>query len=156
MIHHKDKKYSKIQTNGKPKKYKKNFYFKNNIHNDSGSLCLKKFLTNENKVLKTNRKNFLYDKDIFVKNLKNEINFKKANVLIGKINRTFSLDLLRVLKPIIKCNNKNNLSKGSVIEVKATILGLTSKTGLLITRIPARITNEPFLDGCINAVSIND
>jgi ribosomal protein S8E len=94
----------------------------------------------------------------FDKKFKYNLFFKKANVFIIKLNKTFSLDLFRLLSSKKKHTAKSFeiISKGSVIETKASNLGLITKCGILITKIRAKVTNNPFSDGCVNSIALND
>ena len=44
------------------------------------------------------------------------------------------------------------ITKGTVIEVNVSELGLVTTTGRVVWGKYAQVTNEPELDGCINAV----
>nr|UXY87782.1 hypothetical protein CcurKRNrm2_p091 [Cryptomonas curvata] len=88
---------------------------------------------------------------------KNILNFKKVNVFIIKLEKTFSLDLLK----IVNSQNINNkftcfLQKGSILEANASSLGLITRSGILITKIFAKVTNSPYRDGCVNCIAINN
>lgn len=82
------------------------------------------------------------------------LRFKKANVYHSELKTTFSLDILSV-----KVNPQSNLytnlgiiTKGTIIEVNVSELGLVTQGGKVIWAKFAQVTNNPELDGCINAV----
>lgn len=67
---------------------------------------------------------------------------------------TFKLAILGVKK-----NPQSNLytslgviTKGTIIEVNISELGLVTQTGKVIWSKYAQVTNNPELDGCINSV----
>ncbi len=128
-------------------------------------LSLKNLESNErrenlNKIFTDNTPKNLYHRysyNCFDKKMNYNLLFKKANVFIIKLNKTFSLDILRLINSIKKNTTKSFeiISKGSVIEAKASSLGLITKSGILITKIRAKVTNNPFSDGCVNSVALN-
>lgn len=80
--------------------------------------------------------------------------FKEANVTHPELRTTFKLAILGVKK-----NPQSNLytslgviTKGTVIEVNISELGLVTQTGKVIWSKYAQVTNNPELDGCINSV----
>ncbi len=80
--------------------------------------------------------------------------FKKANVTHPELKTTFYLDIVGVKK-----NPQSNLytslgviTKGTVLEVNVSELGLVTQTGKVIWAKYAQVTNNPELDGCINAL----
>ncbi|CAD50831.1 ribosomal protein S8e, putative [Plasmodium reichenowi] len=81
------------------------------------------------------------------------LRFKKANVYHSELKSTFSLDIISV-----KVNPQSNLytnlgiiTKGTIIEVNVSELGLVTQSGKVIWAKFAQVTNNPELDGCINA-----
>ena len=82
------------------------------------------------------------------------LRFKKANVTHPELRTTFMLDILAV-----KRNPQSALytglgviTKGTVIEVNVSELGLVTQSGKVVWGKYAQVTNNPENDGCINAV----
>lgn len=82
------------------------------------------------------------------------LRFKKANVTHPELKTTFQLEILGV-----KQNPQSNLytglgiiTKGTVLEVNISELGLVTQGGKMIWGKYAQVTNNPENDGCINAV----
>lgn len=82
------------------------------------------------------------------------LRFKKANITHPELKTTLCLDILSVKK-----NPQGNLytslgviTKGAIIEVNVSELGLVTQTGKVIWSKYAQVTNNPENDGCINAV----
>ena len=82
------------------------------------------------------------------------LRFKKAHVTHPELKTTFHLDIIGVKK-----NPQSQLytalgviTKGSIIEVNVSDLGLVTTTGKVVWGKYAQVTNNPELDGCINAV----
>ena len=82
------------------------------------------------------------------------LRMKRANVLHPELKTTFCLDIKGV-----KRNPQSSLytslgvlTKGTVIEVNVTELGLVTQTGKVVLSKYAQITNNPENDGTINAV----
>lgn len=82
------------------------------------------------------------------------LRMKKANVLHPELKTTFCLDITGV-----KRNPQSSLyttlgvlTKGTVIEVNVSDLGLVTQTGKVVLSKYAQITNNPENDGTINAV----
>merc|ERR1712194_251991 len=80
--------------------------------------------------------------------------FKKAHVTHPELKTTFYLEIVSVKK-----NPQSHLyttlgviTKGTVIEVNVSELGLVTQTGKVVWAKYAQVTNSPELDGCINAV----
>lgn len=80
--------------------------------------------------------------------------FKKAHVTHPELGTTFHLDIIGVKK-----NPSSGLyttlgviTKGTVIEVNVSELGLVTTAGKVVWGKYAQVTNNPELDGCINAV----
>jgi ribosome biogenesis protein NSA2 len=82
------------------------------------------------------------------------LRFKKAHVTHPELQATFFLDILGVKK-----NPSSSLytqlgvvTKGTVIEVNVSELGLVTTTGKVVWGKYAQVTNNPENDGTINAV----
>jgi len=82
------------------------------------------------------------------------LRFKKAHVTHPELKTTFYLDIVGVKK-----NPQSNLyttlgviTKGTVLEVNVSELGLVTQTGKVVWAKYAQVTNNPELDGCINAL----
>lgn len=82
------------------------------------------------------------------------LRFKKAHVTHPELKMTFCLDLVSVKK-----NPQSQLyttlgviTKGTIIEVNVSELGLVTQTGKVIWAKYAQVTNNPDIDGCINAL----
>eukprot|EP01066_Platyproteum_vivax_P001970 Platyproteum_vivax@DN12445_c0_g1_i1.p1 len=80
--------------------------------------------------------------------------FKKAHVTHPELKTTFCLDIVSVKK-----NPQSQLytglgviTKGTIIEVNVSDLGLVTQTGKVVWAKYAQVMNNPELDGCINAV----
>jgi len=82
------------------------------------------------------------------------LRFKKANVTHPELKTTLALKILGVKKnpqsPMY--TQLGVITKGTVIEVNVSELGLVSQTGKIIWGKYAQVTNNPENDGCINAV----
>jgi ribosome biogenesis protein NSA2 len=82
------------------------------------------------------------------------LRFKKAHVTHPELKATFHMDLLGVKKnpqsPTYTA--LGIITKGSIIEVNVSDLGLVTQTGKVIWGKYAQVTNDPENDGCINAV----
>jgi len=96
------------------------------------------------------RKNPKYERFIRPSSLR----FKKAHVTHPELKTTFHLDIVSVKK-----NPQSSLyttlgviTKGTIIEVNVSELGLVTQTGKVIWAKYAQVTNNPELDGCINAL----
>ncbi|RKP20414.1 30S ribosomal protein S8e [Rozella allomycis CSF55] len=82
------------------------------------------------------------------------LRMKKAHVTHPELKATFCLPILGVKK------NPNSalytqlgvLTKGTIIEVNVSELGLVTTGGKVVWGKYAQITNNPDLDGCVNAV----
>ncbi|KAI8811623.1 ribosomal protein S8e/ribosomal biogenesis NSA2 [Cladochytrium replicatum] len=82
------------------------------------------------------------------------LRYKKAHVTHPELAATFCLPILGVKK------NPNSplytslgvITKGTVIEVNVSELGLVTQAGKVVWGKYAQVTNNPELDGCINAV----
>ena len=82
------------------------------------------------------------------------LRMKRANVTHPELKTTFQLDILGVKKnPSSQMyTNLGVLTKGTVIEVNVSELGLVTTTGKVAWGKMAQVTNNPELDGCVNAV----
>jgi ribosome biogenesis protein NSA2 len=82
------------------------------------------------------------------------LRFKKAHVTHPELKSTFYLDILGVKKnpqgPFY--TQLGVITKGTIIEVNVSDLGLVTQTGKIVWGKYAQVTNNPELDGCINAV----
>ncbi|KAJ3334078.1 Ribosome biogenesis protein [Blyttiomyces sp. JEL0837] len=82
------------------------------------------------------------------------LRYKKAHVTHPELGATFCLPILGVKK------NPNSpmytqlgvITKGTVIEVNVSELGLVTQSGKVVWGKYAQVTNNPENDGCINAV----
>ena len=82
------------------------------------------------------------------------LRFKKANVTHPELKTTFMLDIIGVKK-----NPQSSLytglgiiTRGTIIEVNVSELGLVTQGGKVVWGKYAQVTNNPENDGCINAV----
>lgn len=79
---------------------------------------------------------------------------KKAHVTHPELKATFQLSIISVKKnpssPLF--TQLGVLTKGTIIEVNVSELGLVTQTGKIVWGKYAQITNNPENDGCINAV----
>lgn len=77
-----------------------------------------------------------------------------AHVTHPELKTTFCLDILGVKKnpssPLY--TNLGVITKGTIIEVNVSELGLVTQSGKVVWGKYAQVTNNPELDGCINAV----
>jgi len=82
------------------------------------------------------------------------LRMKKANVTHPELSATFQLEILSVKKNphSTTYTSLGILSKGTILEVNVADLGLVTTSGKVVTAKFAQITNNPELDGCINAV----
>ncbi|GKY93652.1 ribosome bioproteinsis protein [Mayamaea pseudoterrestris] len=96
------------------------------------------------------RKNPKYERFIRPTGLR----MKKANVTHPELKTTFQLDILSVKKnPSSQLySSLGVLTKGTVIEVNVSELGLVTTSGKVVWGKMAQVTNNPELDGCVNAV----
>ncbi|KAL4073992.1 ribosomal protein S8e/ribosomal biogenesis NSA2 [Scleroderma citrinum] len=82
------------------------------------------------------------------------LRYKKANVTHPDLKATFQLQILSVKKnpqsPMY--TQLGVLTKGTVIEVNVSELGMVTTGGKVVFGKYAQITNNPENDGCINAV----
>jgi len=82
------------------------------------------------------------------------LRFKKAHVTHPELKTTFCLDLLGVKKNPSSSlyTNLGVITKGTIVEVNVSELGLVTQSGKVVWGKYAQVTNNPELDGCINAV----
>lgn len=82
------------------------------------------------------------------------LRFKKAHVTHPELKATFWLSIVGVKKNPQSAlyTTLGVITKGTVIEVNVSDLGLVTQTGKVIWAKYAQVTNNPELDGCINAV----
>jgi len=80
--------------------------------------------------------------------------FHFPSIRIQELKTSFQLDILSVKK-----NPSSNLytnlgviTKGTIVEVNVSELGLVTTSGKVAWGKMAQITNNPELDGCVNAV----
>uniref|UniRef100_A0A7S3JUX5 Ribosome biogenesis protein NSA2 homolog n=1 Tax=Aureoumbra lagunensis TaxID=44058 RepID=A0A7S3JUX5_9STRA len=82
------------------------------------------------------------------------LRMKKAHVTHPELKTTFNLDILGVKKnpssPMYTALGV--ITKGTIIEVNVSDLGLVTTSGRVVWGKYAQVTNNPELDGCINAV----
>ena len=82
------------------------------------------------------------------------LRFKKAHVTHPELKCTFHLDILGVKKnpqsPFY--TQLGVITKGTVIEVNVSELGLVTQNGKVVWGKFAQVTNNPENDGCINAI----
>mmetsp|Transcript_55979 Transcript_55979/g.137215 ORF Transcript_55979/g.137215 Transcript_55979/m.137215 type:complete len:261 (-) Transcript_55979:656-1438(-) len=78
----------------------------------------------------------------------------KANVTHPELQATFQLDILGVKKnPQGSVTTQLGvITKGTIIEVNVSDLGLVTPSGKVVWGKYAQVTNNPELDGCINCV----
>ncbi len=84
------------------------------------------------------------------------LRFNKAHVTHPELKTTFYLPVIGVKKnpssPMY--TNLGIITKGTVIEVNISELGLVTQSGKVVWGKYAQVTNNPENDGCINAVLI--
>eukprot|EP01038_Epipyxis_sp_PR26KG_P008407 gene8407-11369_t len=82
------------------------------------------------------------------------LRFKKSHVTHPELKTTFCLDILGVKKNPSSSlyTNLGVITKGTIIEVNVSELGLVTQSGKVVWGKYAQVTNNPELDGCINAV----
>merc|ERR1719231_1955460 len=82
------------------------------------------------------------------------LRFKKAHITHPELKTTFQLDILCVKKnpQSAMYTSLGVITKGTVIEVNVSELGLVTQTGKVVWGKYAQVTNNPENDGCINAV----
>lgn len=84
----------------------------------------------------------------------NALRFKKVNVTHPELKTTFHLNILRVKKNPHSTlfSGLGVITKGTILEVNVAELGLVTPSGKVVWGKFAQVTNNPELDGCINAV----
>jgi len=82
------------------------------------------------------------------------LRFKKANVTHPELKATFQLDILGVKKnpQSTTYTQLGVITKGTILEVNVSELGLVTQTGKVVWGKFAQVTNNPENDGVINAV----
>lgn len=82
------------------------------------------------------------------------LRFKKAHVVHPELKMTFHLNIVSVKKnPQSQLySSLGVITKGTIIEVNVSELGLVTQTGKVIWAKYAQVTNNPEIDGCINAL----
>ena len=82
------------------------------------------------------------------------LRFKKAHVTHPELKTTFCLSIIGVKKnPQSRMyTNLNIITKGTILEVNTSELGLVTPGGKVIWGKYAQVTNNPECDGCINAL----
>jgi len=82
------------------------------------------------------------------------LRFKKAHVTHPELRATFQLPIIGVKKNPSSPNytSLGVITKGTIIEVNVSELGLVTQGGKVIWGKYAQVTNHPENDGCINAV----
>eukprot|EP00002_Diphylleia_rotans_P008591 TRINITY_DN1853_c0_g1_i1.p1 TRINITY_DN1853_c0_g1~~TRINITY_DN1853_c0_g1_i1.p1 ORF type:complete len:262 (+),score=64.81 TRINITY_DN1853_c0_g1_i1:97-882(+) len=82
------------------------------------------------------------------------LRFKKAHVTHPELKSTFHLDILGVKKNPSSAfyTQLGVMTKGAIIEVNVSELGLVTPTGKVVWGKYAQVTNNPENDGCVNAV----
>lgn len=82
------------------------------------------------------------------------LRFKKAHVTHPELKTTFYLNILGVKKNPQSAlyTSLGVITKGTVIEVNVSELGLVTQSGKVVWGKYAQVTNNPENDGCINAV----
>merc|ERR1711935_1329289 len=82
------------------------------------------------------------------------LRYKKAHITHPELKATFQLPIIGVKK------NPNSptytqlgvITKGTIIEVNVSELGMVTQSGKVVWGKYAQVTNHPENDGCINAV----
>lgn len=82
------------------------------------------------------------------------LRFKKAHVTHPELKATFCLPIIGVKKnpSSVMYTSLGVITKGTVIEVNISELGLVTQSGKVVWGKYAQVTNNPENDGCINAV----
>ncbi|THU58973.1 hypothetical protein C4D60_Mb03t20110 [Musa balbisiana] len=82
------------------------------------------------------------------------LRFTKANVTHPKLKCTFNLNIIGIKKipngPMFTALGV--ITRGTIIEVNVSELGLVTHGGKVVWGTYAQVTNDPENDGCINAV----
>lgn len=79
---------------------------------------------------------------------------KKAHVTHPELKMTFCLDIVSVKKNPQSAlyTSLGVITKGTIIEVNVSELGLVTQSGKVVWAKYAQVTNNPDIDGCINGV----
>lgn len=79
---------------------------------------------------------------------------RKAHVTHPELKMTFCLDIVSVKKNPQSglYTNLGVMTKGTVIEVNVADLGLVTQGGKVVWAKYAQVTNNPEVDGCVNAI----
>mmetsp|Transcript_34193 Transcript_34193/g.52489 ORF Transcript_34193/g.52489 Transcript_34193/m.52489 type:complete len:261 (-) Transcript_34193:42-824(-) len=82
------------------------------------------------------------------------LRMKKANVTHPELKTSFQLEIIGVKKNPSSSlyTNLGVLTKGTILEVNVSELGLVTTSGKVAWGKMAQVTNNPELDGCVNAV----
>jgi len=82
------------------------------------------------------------------------LRYKKAHVTHPELRATFYLPIIGVKKnpQSAMYTQLGVMTKGTIIEVNVSELGLVTSNGKVVWGKYAQVTNNPELDGCINAV----
>lgn len=82
------------------------------------------------------------------------LRFKKAHVTHPELKATFCLPIIGVKKnpSSTMYTSLGVITKGTVIEINISELGLVTQSGKVVWGKYAQVTNNPENDGCINAV----
>lgn len=82
------------------------------------------------------------------------LRYKKAHVTHPELNVTIQMPILGVKKnpQSPTATQLGILTKGTVLEVDVSDLGLVTAGGKVVYGRYAQVTNRPDMDGCINAV----
>lgn len=82
------------------------------------------------------------------------LRFKKAHVTHPELKATFCLPIIGVKKNPSSAmyTSLGVITKGTVIEINISELGLVTQAGKVVWGKYAQVTNNPENDGCINAV----
>lgn len=82
------------------------------------------------------------------------LRYKKAHVTHPELKATFQLPIIGVKKnpntPLY--THLGVITKGTIIEVNVSELGMVTQTGKVVWGKYAQVTNNPEMDGCINSV----
>jgi ribosome biogenesis protein NSA2 len=82
------------------------------------------------------------------------LRMKKAHVTHPELKTTFCLDILGVKKNPSSSlyTNLGVITKGTILEVNVSELGLVTQSGKVVWGKYCQVTNDPEMDGCINGV----
>lgn len=82
------------------------------------------------------------------------LRFKKAHVTHPELKATFCLPIIGVKKNPSSSmyTSLGVITKGTIIEVNISELGLVTQSGKVVWGKYAQVTNNPENDGCINAI----